>query len=514
VISRYSVQIKFAPKIQLTAINAYYSGQLTQFPKEAIQALDIILRHGPTINRVPIGNSLYSPWKPGLRTSIGDNREVAFGHYQSVRYTSSGPTLVIDRTATAFHTGGSVLDFIRNLIDMNSSQRRSPNQEPIHPTLEDMLRYNLTKNDFDNISRELKGLQVSSSHLKYTRKYKVFQMTNRAADSETFDWDDGSGHIREISVAHYFMKQYNIILKYPHLPCLNVGNARKASYLPLEVCQLVPDQHVKKKITALQTSSMIRMSASQNPFQRFEVINKSVKDIKDDSRDQLKEFEITLSTDPLGVTGRVLDPPHLQYISRNNNREILKVRDGKWDIKDKGLFRPIDLKNWVLVAMAYQMFESHTNRLKQSASQAINKFVRDLMIEANKIGMSVEQPKTLLIRPYSPGKVEGVIQEIRRRLPNVQLVMIISNENDQMYNEIKLIGDVKLRTATQCIRQNNIWKYNSSLMMNFLLKVNAKIGGINTKIIEKMFDKPGFLDSSTMIIAADVTVIKNRTENV
>jgi eukaryotic translation initiation factor 2C len=85
--------------------------------------------------------------------------------------------------------------------------------------------------------------------------------------------------------------------------------------------------------------------------------------------------------------------------------------------------------------------------------------------------------------------------------------MFISNENDQLYNEVKYTGDVKLGITTQCIHQKNVWKYNSSLMMNFLLKVNAKMGGINAKISEQIFgDKPEFLKSSTMIIAADVTV--------
>lgn len=74
----YNVQIKFAPQIEFSAINDYYSGRLNEFPKEAIQTLDIILRHGPT-NRIPIENSLYTPWKSNMRTSIGDNGEEAFG---------------------------------------------------------------------------------------------------------------------------------------------------------------------------------------------------------------------------------------------------------------------------------------------------------------------------------------------------------------------------------------------------------------------------------------------------
>jgi eukaryotic translation initiation factor 2C len=155
--------------------------------------------------------------------------------------------------------------------------------------------------------------------------------------------------------------------------------------------------------------------------------------------------------------------------------------------------------------MAYQMFQN--GNLKDTAFQTINRFVPDLINEGKKIGMSVEKPKELVPRLYTQNSVESVMTYLRKKYPKLQLVMFISNENDQLYNEIKYMGDVKLGITTQCIHQKNVWKYNSSLMMNFLLKVNAKMGGINAKINEQIFgDKPEFLKSSTMIIAADVTV--------
>lgn len=37
------------------------------------------------------------------------------------------------------------------------------------------------------------------------------------------------------TVAQYFKQKYNLQLKYPHLPCLQVGQEQKHTYLPLEV---------------------------------------------------------------------------------------------------------------------------------------------------------------------------------------------------------------------------------------------------------------------------------------
>lgn len=48
-------------------------------------------------------------------------------------------------------------------------------------------------------------------------------------------------------------------LKYPHLPCLQVGQEQKHTYLPPEVCNIVPGQRCIKKLTDTQTSTMIKV---------------------------------------------------------------------------------------------------------------------------------------------------------------------------------------------------------------------------------------------------------------
>ena len=48
-------------------------------------------------------------------------------------------------------------------------------------------------------------------------------------------------------------------LKYPHLPCLQVGQEQKHTYLPLEVCEIVSGQRCIKKLSDTQTSTMIKV---------------------------------------------------------------------------------------------------------------------------------------------------------------------------------------------------------------------------------------------------------------
>lgn len=68
-----------------------------------------------------------------------------------------------------------------------------------------------------------------------------------------------SGQNIECTVVKYFYDKYQIQLKYPHLPCLQVGQEQKHTYLPLEVCNIVPGQRCIKKLTDTQTSTMIKV---------------------------------------------------------------------------------------------------------------------------------------------------------------------------------------------------------------------------------------------------------------
>ncbi len=45
-----------------------------------------------------------------------------------------------------------------------------------------------------------------------------------------------SGDTYDCSVWQYFKEKHKLELRYPHLPCLQVGQEKKHTYLPLEVC--------------------------------------------------------------------------------------------------------------------------------------------------------------------------------------------------------------------------------------------------------------------------------------
>jgi hypothetical protein len=64
---------------------------------------------------------------------------------------------------------------------------------------------------------------------------------------------------------------YNITIKNPGLPVVNVGNRQNPSYLPPQVCDVLPGQPSKAKLSASQTQSMIRF-AVRKPAQNAKSI--------------------------------------------------------------------------------------------------------------------------------------------------------------------------------------------------------------------------------------------------
>ena len=131
-------------------------------------------------------------------------------------------TLNIDVSATAFYKAQPVVDFMAELLDFRN------NIENVQ--LNDTQRSRLAK--------ELKGLKVEITHSEVPRKYRVFNLTRRSAQMQCFPLQLENGQTVECTVAKFFQDKYGMRLRYPGLPCVQVGQEHKHTYLPMEVCKI------------------------------------------------------------------------------------------------------------------------------------------------------------------------------------------------------------------------------------------------------------------------------------
>lgn len=56
---------------------------------------------------------------------------------------------------------------------------------------------------------------------------------------------------------------YNIRINDPRLPVINVGNGEHPTYLPVQVCHVLPGQASNSKLDPSQTQQMIRFAVKR-----------------------------------------------------------------------------------------------------------------------------------------------------------------------------------------------------------------------------------------------------------
>ena len=82
----FSVNVKLVAEINMHALQAFISGETTTMQaQEAVQALDIVLRHAPAMKLSIFGRSLFSPEN---RQRLGGGIDAWKGFFQSVRPAS------------------------------------------------------------------------------------------------------------------------------------------------------------------------------------------------------------------------------------------------------------------------------------------------------------------------------------------------------------------------------------------------------------------------------------------
>ncbi|GJN38745.1 hypothetical protein PR202_gb27814 [Eleusine coracana subsp. coracana] len=74
------------------------------------------------------------------------------------------------------------------------------------------------------------------------------------------------------SVVEYFKEMYGFTIQQPHLPCLMVGNQKKANYLPMEACKIVEGQRYTKRLNEKQITSLLKVTCQRPREQEMDIL--------------------------------------------------------------------------------------------------------------------------------------------------------------------------------------------------------------------------------------------------
>uniref|UniRef100_A0A8C5RFZ6 Argonaute RISC catalytic component 2 n=1 Tax=Laticauda laticaudata TaxID=8630 RepID=A0A8C5RFZ6_LATLA len=452
----FKVAIKWMSVVSLQALHDALSGRLPSVPFETIQALDVVMRHLPSMRYTPVGRSFFTA-SEGCSNPLGGGREVWFGFHQSVRPSLWKMMLNIDVSATAFYKAQPVIEFVCEVLDFKSIEEQ---QKP----LTDSQRVKFTK--------EIKGLKVEITHCgQMKRKYRVCNVTRRPASHQTFPLQQESGQTVECTVAQYFKDRHKLVLRYPHLPCLQVGQEQKHTYLPLEVCNIVAGQRCIKKLTDNQTSTMIRATARSAP-DRQEEISKLMRSASFNTDPFVREFGIMVKDEMTDVTGRVLQPPSILYGGRN--KAIATPVQGVWDMRNKQFHTGIEIKVWAIACFAPQ---------RQCTEVHLKTFTEQLRKISRDAGMPIQGQPCFCKYAQGADSVEPMFRHLKNTYSGLQLVVVILPGKTPVYAEVKRVGDTVLGMATQCVQMKNVQRTTPQTLSNLCLKINVKLGGVNNILL-------------------------------
>ncbi|CAI0460289.1 unnamed protein product [Linum tenue] len=163
------------------------------------------------------------------------------------------------------------------------------------------------------------------------------------------------------------------------------------------------------------------------------------------------------------------------------------------------LLKATSIKRWAVVNFSAQC---DTSRLS-----------RDLINCGRKKGIDIEGPKSLIdeypqLRRSSPlARVESMFEQVRDKLPGPPefiLCLLPQRKNSDIYGpwKKKCLSDFGI--VTQCISPPRVIK--DQYLTNVLLKINSKLGGINSMLeVELTRSIPFITQTPTMILGMDVS---------
>ncbi|KAK8679041.1 hypothetical protein V6N13_144513 [Hibiscus sabdariffa] len=417
----FKVEISFAAKIPMKAIQSALRGQESENSQEALRVLDIILRqHAAKQGCLLVRQSFFHDNQNNF-TDIGGGVLGCRGFHSSFRATQGGISLNIDVSTTMIIRPGPVVDFL--LANQNA---RNPHS-------------------------------LDWSKLEYSGDF----------------------------------------------PCINVGKPKRPTYIPIELCSLVSLQRYTKALTTLQRASLVEKSR-QKPQERMNVLSNLLRTSNYGAEPLLRSCGVSINSNFTQVEGRVLQSPKL----RVGNGEDFIPRNGRWNFNNRKLVEPTRIERW---AVANFSARCDPNNIVQSLIRCggMKGIVRQhplfhsaLKQIAHPFDVFTEMGQNRRLPPVA--RVEKMFEMIQSKLPGAPqflLCLLPDRKNSDLYGPWKRKNLSEFGIVTQCMAPV---KVNDQYLTNLLLKINAKLGGLNSMLtIERSI--PMISNVPTIIMGMDVS---------
>ncbi|XP_043807969.1 protein argonaute 1B isoform X2 [Manihot esculenta] len=244
------------------------------------------------------------------------------------------------------------------------------------------------------------------------------------------------------SVVEYFYETYGFVIQHTQWPCLQVGNQQRPNYLPMEVCKIVEGQRYSKRLNERQITALLKVTCQRPHERELDIMQKMVN----------------------GGT----------------------------------------VNNWICV--------NFSRNVQDSVARG---FCYELAQMCHISGMAFN-PEPVL--PPISGRPEQVEKVLKTRYHDAMtklqpqgkeldlLIVILPDNNGSLYGDLKRICETDLGLVSQCCLTKHVFRMSKQYLANVALKINVKVGGRNTVLVDAISRRiPLVSDRPTIIFGADVT---------
>ncbi|KAM0838400.1 hypothetical protein ACQ4PT_060985 [Festuca glaucescens] len=246
----------------------------------------------------------------------------------------------------------------------------------------------------------------------------------------------------------------------------------------VKVCKIVEGQRYSKRLNDKQITALLLVTC-QRPQQRELDILQTVNLNAYHEDPYAQEFGIRIDERLASVEARILPPPR-------------KMVNGG------------TVNDWICI-----------NFSRNVPDNAVRNFCRELADVCQTSGMDFSVDPLF---PPLTTRPENVERALRARYQDAMnalkplgrqldlLIVILPDNNASLYGNIKRICETDLGLISQCCLAKHIYKRSPQYLANVALKINVKVGGRNTVLVDALSRRiPLVSDRPTIIFGADVS---------
>ncbi|KAF8313410.1 Piwi-domain-containing protein [Clavulina sp. PMI_390] len=475
----YKVRLNKVAEINPETLHRFLAGTQSHDNSvlTAITALNVIIRMEPTLKWPFNVRSFFTDQET---KDIGMGMILWRGYFQSARPSLGKMLINIDISTGIMFKGGNLIDIALDFFNkqgnpqMLAPKRGFPDRERLR------------------LQRFITGLRINTPGSKAPRPIKKIS-TQGAADMR-FAINGGGTK----TVAAYFLETANIRLKFPDLPCVEVG---AGALIPFELCTVPVGQIMRRQVPPEKTKEVLEF-ATRKPDDRLASIRRGVEVLSYGQSPYVRAFGMSIdaSRGPLELDARVLPAPVLRYGGTGKDTTI-QPKDGAWNMINKKFYSPCTIRNWGVM-----VFE----RRQRFGDQAVAEMIQGLGRSCHETGIRGLPPDPIVEWGNGQGDIiaqlKGLGQAVNRKggaFPDL-LVVILPEGSTDIYIAVKHFGDIVTGVATQCLKSTKCYRAKPQYYANVCLKINVKLGGINT--IPDPRSVPFLTDpvQPTVVMGADV----------